>query len=124
MVNVEDFINQLKNEQREIMFYFHELLAHQLELEDKIRFKIPFYYHKSWICYLNPIKNNAVELAFLLGKELSNHQGLLEAKGRKQVAGITFSNEEEIPKDQVYEIIQEALMLDEMKYNQRMRKVC
>lgn len=122
MANVEDFINQLENEQREIMLYFHELLAHQLELEGKIRFKIPFYYHKSWICYLNPIKNDAVELAFLLGKELSNDQGLLEAKDRKQVAGITFSRVEEIPKDAVYEIIQEALMLDEMKYNQRKRK--
>lgn len=122
MANVEDFIDQLENEQREIMLYFHELLAHQLELEGKIRFNIPFYYHKSWICYLNPIKNDAVELAFLLGKELSNDQGLLEAKDRKQVAGITFSRVEEIPKDAVYEIIQEALMLDEMKYSQRRHK--
>lgn len=122
MANVEDFINQLENEQKEVMLYFHELLAHQLELEDKIRFKIPFYYHKSWVCYLNPIKNNAVELAFLYGKELSNQQGLLQANGRKQVAGITFSKVEDIPRDQVYEIIQEALMLDEMKYNQRKRK--
>lgn len=122
MANVEDFINQLENEQKEIILYFHKLLAHQLELEGKIRFKIPFYYHKSWICYLNPIKNDAVELAFLYGKELSNQQGILEAKGRKQVAGITFLNEGEIPKNQVYEIIQEALMLDEMKYNQRKRK--
>ena len=122
MANVEDYITQLENEQKEIMLYFHELLAHQLELEGKIRFKIPFYYHKSWICYLNPIKNDTVELAFLLGKELSNQQGLLETKDRKQVAGITFSNEKEIPKDQVYEIIQEALMLDEMKYSQRRHK--
>jgi hypothetical protein len=97
-------------------------LAHQLELEDKIKFKIPFYYHKSWICYLNPIKKEAVELVFLCGKELSNQQGLLQAKERKQVAGITFSKRGDIPKDQVYEIIQEALMLDEMKYHQRKRK--
>jgi hypothetical protein len=115
MTNVEDFINQLENRQKEIMAYFHELLAQQLELEDKIRFKIPFYFYKSWVCYLNPIKKDAVELAFLLGKELSNQQGLLEAKSRKQVAGITFRNEKDIPKEQVYEIIQEALMLDEMK---------
>jgi len=122
MVNVEEFINQLEIEQRKIVFYFHELLAHQLELAHKIRFKIPFYYHKSWVCYLNPIKKDAVELAFLSGKELSNEQGLLEANDRKQVAGITFSKVEEIPADQVYEIIQEALMLDEMKYHQRKRK--
>jgi hypothetical protein len=122
MGNVEYFINQLENGQREIMLYFHELLAHQLELEDKIRFKIPFYYHKSWVCYLNPIKNDEVELAFLLGQALSNQQGLLEANGRKQVAGITFSKVAEIPVDPVYEIIQEALILDEMKYQQRKSK--
>ncbi|ADR22327.1 hypothetical protein MATR_00310 [Marivirga tractuosa] len=122
MGNVEDFISQLENDQKEIMLYFHELLAHQLELEDRIRFKIPFYYHKSWVCYLNPIKKNAVELAFLFGQELSNQQGLLEANGRKQVAGIRFSKVEEIPVDLVYEVIQEALMLDEMKYNKRKSK--
>jgi hypothetical protein len=119
MNNVEDFINQLGNEQRKIMLYFHELLAQQLELEDKIRFKIPFYFHKSWVCYLNPIKNDSVEIAFLLGKELSNQQGLLRANGRKQVAGISISNVAEIPQEAVYEIIQEALMLDEIKYQQR-----
>jgi len=123
MTEVEQYISDLKINQREIMLYFHDLLAHQLELEAKIRYKIPFYYHKSWICYLNPIKNGGVELAFLRAYELSNHQGLLDFKGRKQVAGISFSNVDEIPRDHIYEIIQEALLLDEsIPYTSKRKK--
>ncbi|WKK86518.1 DUF1801 domain-containing protein [Marivirga arenosa] len=120
MTEVEQYIFDLKINQREIMLYFHDILAHQLELEAKIRYKIPFYYHKSWVCYMNPIKNGGVELAFLRANELSNHQGLLDFKGRKQVAGISFFNLKKVPKDLIYEIIQEALLLDEsIKYKSK-----
>ncbi|WNB17966.1 DUF1801 domain-containing protein [Marivirga arenosa] len=123
MTEVEQYIFDLKINQREIMLYFHDLLAHQLELEDKIRYKIPFYYHKSWVCYMNPIKNGGVEVAFLRANELSNHQGILDFKGRKQVAGISFSNVDEIPRDHIYEIIQEALLLDEsIPYTSKRKK--
>jgi hypothetical protein len=49
----------------------------ELNLEDKIRFGIPFYFGRSWICYLNPIKNHKVELAFVRGNELSNIQKVI-----------------------------------------------
>ncbi len=50
MNKVKDFIDQLDGQHREIMRYFHNLLSKELELTEKIRFKIPFYYGKSWIC--------------------------------------------------------------------------
>ncbi len=97
MGEAENFIYQFEGNQREIMLYFHNLLTCDLGLEDKIRFKIPFYYRKSWICYLNPTKEKKIEFAFVRGNELSNSQGLLKNKGRKQVYSIDFEKVSDIP---------------------------
>ncbi len=115
MSEVENFIYQLEGNQREVMLYFHHKLTTELGLVAKIRYKIPFYYQRSWICYLNPIKHDKVELAFLRGNELSNYQGLLESRGRKQVSGIQFERVADIPESAMYEIIHEAILLDETK---------
>ncbi len=113
MEAIEDFIYRYEGEQKAILLYFHHYLYEQLELTPKIKFKIPFYYRKSWICYLNPIKPNGIELAFTRGNELSNAQGLLQTKARKQFSGITFHTVKEIPFKAIDEIVQEAILLDE-----------
>ena len=122
MSEVEDFIYQFEGNQRELMLYFHRLLTMDLNLIDKIRFKIPFYYRKSWICYLNPSKDGKTEFALVRGNELSNVQGLLESKGRKQVYSIEFERVSDIPKQKINEIIQEAILLDETKLYQSKRQ--
>lgn len=115
MTEIEDYIYQFDGNQRNIMLYFHNILTKELNLTEKIRFKIPFYYGKSWICYLNPIKSKKIEFAFVRGNELSNKQGILINKGRKQVYSMEFSSISEIPVDLVNEIIHEAILLDEIK---------
>jgi hypothetical protein len=95
------------------MLYIHKLLSVELNLTDKLRFKIPFYYRKSWICYLNPSKNNSIEFAFVRGNELSNSQGLLDSKGRKQVLSVELTELSKIPIKELTEIIHEAILLDE-----------
>lgn len=115
MSEVEDFIYHFEGNQRQVMLYFHNLFTQELNLTDKIRYKIPFYYGRSWICYLNPTKENSIELAFIRGNELSNAQGLLHSKGRKQVYGIEIKKVSDIPFAAVNEIIQEAILLDESK---------
>ena len=123
MTEAEDFIYQFEGNQRDVMLYFHRLLTIELDLTDKIRFKIPFYYRRSWICYLNPIKNSAVEIAFIRGNELSNYQGILESRGRKQVYGVQFEKVNEIPVQEMNEIIQEAILLDESAPYKSKRKL-
>ncbi len=115
MTDVEDFIHHYDGNQREIMLFFHRLLTLELGLTEKIRFKIPFYYGKSWICYLNPIKNDSVEFAFVRGNELSNQKAILENKGRKQVYSITFKKLSDVPQRIINETIQEAILLDKTK---------
>ncbi len=113
MTAVELFILEKEGEQQKILDRLHNLLSSFPEITSKIRYKIPFYYHKSWICYLNPTKDGGIELAFTRGNELSNEQGLLDSKGRKQVYGISFHSSREIDEDLVAEVFQEALILDE-----------
>lgn len=114
MSKVEEFILDKEGEQQAILQFLHDLMMSTPEVTSKIRYRVPFYYRKSWFCYLNPTKKPVgVEMVFIRGVELSNEQGLLAAKGRKQVAGITFTSVEDIPVESVLEIIQEALYLDE-----------
>lgn len=110
MTEVEDLIYRFEDSQREIMLYLHHLFL-DMNLMPKIRYRIPFYYRKSWICYVNP-KKEGVELVFLQGKQLSNTQGLLDDKGRKQVAGITLKSVDDIPHEAIFEIAQEAILLE------------
>lgn len=120
---VEHFIYEKEGAEREVLLYLHQILVEELGLLPKIRYRIPFYYQKSWICYLNPLKEGGVEFVFIRGNELSNEQALLDAKGRKQVRGITFRQVADIPLEAIYEIIQEALVLDErVPYSVRKNK--
>lgn len=113
MDTVQSFILEKTGTQKDLLQYFHRLLQDQPGVVSKIRYQIPFFYRKSWVCYLNPIKKEGVELAFLRANELSNEQGLLDFRGRKQVGGIIFYKTDDIPEEAVMEIIQEALLLDE-----------
>ena len=113
MTDIEDFIYNHEGVQREIMLFIHEILIDFPEITSKLSYKLPFYYRKSWICYLNPLKNGKVELAFPRGNELSNAQNLLVSKNRKQVKGIELESVKDIPRNVLLEIIQEAVILDE-----------
>jgi len=122
MNEVENYIYQFEGNQKEVIMYFHNLLTNDFNLSSKIRYKIPFYDIKSWICYLNPLKNGKIELAFIRGNELSNHQGMLNSKGRKQVYGIEFAKISDIPITEVNEIINEAIILDSIEPYKSKRK--
>lgn len=114
---VEAFIFEKEANQQAIMLYLHDLLMAQPHMTCKIRYRVPFYYRKSWICYLNPKKGDRIELCFLRGNELSNEQGILDFKDRTQVCGIEWGTLAEIQEEALHEIIQEALILDDtVKY--------
>ena len=83
-LTVQDYIDSRPENQRAIMTSLDQLILEYPKVISKLRYKIPFYYQKSWICYLNPIRDQGVELVFIRANELSNEQGILDAKGRKQ----------------------------------------
>lgn len=109
---INDFILGLDGQQKAIVSYLHQRLSDHHGLSQDIRYKIPMYSQKTWVCYLNPIKNNGIELAFAKGHLLSNDQGILLQKKRRFVAGIDLYNVNKIPEKSIDEIVQEALILD------------
>jgi len=109
---VENFILSREGKQREVMNHLHYLLTETYNLGPKIKFGIPFYYRKHWVCYLNPLKGGLVELVFLRGNELSNEQGILNGKNRKMVKGIEIAAMHDVPENHLHEIINEAILLD------------
>ena len=113
MEEVLGFIEELEGRQRDIAEFMHVFLLQHAEMEPKIRFKIPFYFIHSWICYLNPIKPDGIELAFVRANELSFHEGILDFKKRKQIAGIELHELSKIPTQAIVAILQEAILLDE-----------
>ena len=112
---MDAFLERVSDSQEEMVMFLHEQFLQFPGVSSKIRFKIPFYYYNSWVCYLNPVKPNKIELVFIHGNELSNEQGLLDPRGRKMVAGIMLENLRTIPLDSIMEIFSEAIMLDEEK---------
>ncbi|WP_370090047.1 DUF1801 domain-containing protein [Ekhidna sp.] len=114
MNSIQNFIAGLDGQQKAIVSYLHQRLTDYHGLTQHIKYEIPMYYQKSWVCYLNPIKKNGIELAFLKGHRLSNEQGLLSQKNRKMVAGIDLFEMNNLPEIEIDQIVQEALILDEM----------
>ena len=108
-----DYIESLDGEQRRIMLALHQFLSTFPQVTCRIRYRVPFFNRKSWLCYLNPQKNGGVELCFVRANELSNENGLLDFKNRTQVAGVTYFATGEIREEALAEVVQEALLLDE-----------
>lgn len=113
MNKVEDYILNFEGDQKEIMLFFHGLLTEEFDLIPRFQYNLPFYYRKSWICYLFPTKKGLIELAFPRGRELPNAQGILKSRGRKMVSSIEFKELKDIPVKGIREVIQEAIMLDD-----------
>lgn len=90
MPTVSDFIESCENaDQRAVLEHLHELFLSVPGLRPVLKYKIPFYECRSWVCYLNPEKTGGVELAFTRANELSNEQGLLDFRERKQVEAVS-----------------------------------
>lgn len=113
MNEVEAYIYSYEGDTLEVMKYLHDLMMGQPGIGCRISFKIPVYFRNSWICYISPLKKGGIEFVFTRGRELSNEQGILEARGRKEVAGIRLKNMDDMPHEPLLEVIQEAIILDE-----------
>jgi hypothetical protein len=109
----ELFIFEKEGNQKEILeFLHHYILKYDSDIYCKLRYGIPFYYKRSWICYLNTVGRDKVEIAFTRANELKENIQFLEFGKRKQVAGITIQNIEDIPLGILKEVLAEALVLD------------
>ena len=109
---VEQFIAQQANPQRDLLLALHQLLLTYPNIKPKIRYRIPFYDQNKWICYLNPLKNGGVELAFVRANEMPEIADLLNRKSRSQIAGIDIVELNENVLKTIDLALQCALQLD------------
>ena len=109
-------IRHWSDHQQNLAMYLHEMISSTQDLELKLKFNLPFYYRKTWVCYINKYKKDGVELAFPRGFELSQEHELLSSKGRKMVKGIALFSISEFQscKSQIQYILNEAVLLDDM----------
>jgi len=103
--------------------YLHRLFTENYDLESNHKYEIPFYSSKSWICYINPIKNDTVELDFTRGIELVHQADVLNFKGRKQVKGFDLKGLDYQQLELVGMVLQDAIILDhKVPYKSKRKK--
>jgi len=123
-MNVRNFINEQHQPQREIMTIVRSwILDLGPHTQEKISYKIPYFSFYGAMCYINP-HEDGVDLGFTKGYELSNDQGILEAKGRRQVKSVTFHSVAELEEneDTIRHILNEAAILNEYRFKRKVKK--
>ena len=116
--SVDEFIDYQLTHLQQLMQRIRILVlnAHP-KMREHLEINTPMFKVKQDVCYfgkVHPVKG--LELCFLRGFQLSNEQGLLDAKGRKYIHGITLVdiNDLKSKEEAFLEILNEALILDEI----------
>lgn len=108
---VANYIERQSPLQQKILFYLYDYFMAYPNIEALYKFRIPFFYQKTWVCYTNAKKNKGVELVFVRGREISAYPTLM-ANGRKMAKGIMYTSIEEIDHQILDPLWLEALELD------------
>jgi hypothetical protein len=113
MTEVSLFIAEQPEENRAILYRLQRIILDSApQIEEKLSYKIPFYYYYGRLCYLNPHRHG-VDIGFCRGFALANETGLLESKNRAEVKTITYPAADTIAEKPLREILQEALIVNE-----------
>jgi hypothetical protein len=61
------------------------------DFKEELKYGIPFYMYKGWVCFVNAAKTH-VDIGFTAGVELSDSYGLFDQRGLKQVRHIKIES--------------------------------
>jgi hypothetical protein len=130
-LDIDDYIESKDNSLKPLLVHIRKviMLAHP-NIREQISWSLPFFYCFDYLCYMSVSKKTkGLEVCFVKGFHLSNESGLLDAKDRKLVQGITFTSlaDYEEKEEAFMEILQEAILFNEMNpeikfYNMVVRK--
>jgi len=121
MSSVERYIESRPNSEQAVFFCTRRLILESAPgMMEKISYKIPFYYYLGPFCYLNPYKGG-LDLGFFYGLDLSNEQGILESRDRKQVQSIPIYTLDDYYEKELAlcEILQEALLVSQIRHSKK-----
>ncbi len=116
--DIDDYIEGKDKSIKPLLAHIRKviMLAHP-NIREQISWNTPFFYCFDHLCYFSIIrKTKGLEVCFVKGFQLSDESGLLDAKDRKLVKGITFKSMEDYEeKEETFlEILQEAVLFNEM----------
>lgn len=112
---VLEYIESQNDTQKEIMLSLHDFLMSFDMSKVKLSYGIPFYSRKSWICYQTPKKEGGVELVFPRAIELKQIYKFVDFKDRKIAGGITYQSQNDIDFEILAYILEEMILLDNVK---------
>lgn len=116
MHNIQNYIDNCDSLFIPIVIRIRSIIKSTIpDIEEKLSYGVPFFYHHGPLCYIN-VRKKCIDLGFTKGYALSNKQGVLESKNRKQVPTISFYNESEIDELTIKEILFKAATLNEFKF--------
>jgi uncharacterized protein YdeI (YjbR/CyaY-like superfamily) len=123
-MTVRDYIASQPDPQQEIMRIIRSwILDLGSYTQEKISYKIPYFYFYGHLCYLNPVKDG-VDLSFTKGYELEDEHKILELRGRKRVKSVTFFSVAELEEheEEVRRLLNEAAILNEYQYKRKQKE--
>jgi len=111
---VDEFVNRLPEGIRALAERLRKIILTSSEqIREQIKHKIPFYYYKGQLCYINPFDDRVV-LGFSRGAEMPDEHGMLKGN-QKTVRHAVFYLHTELDKEKVRNLIYEALIVNEIK---------
>ena len=120
-ISMEEFLISLPKNEQEITIRLRKTVFKAApELKEKFSYGVPFYYGKKRVCFIWPSsapygkQNNTVQFGFCRGNLLSDERKTLEKETRKQVYMITYSSPKQIQEKILKELIEEAMIVDDL----------
>lgn len=114
MKKVMRFIEMQDEPHHALLLKLHEWLMSFPAMHCELRYGVPFYGRNRWVCYLNPLKKRGLECCFLYAYVLADERGVLDFRGRTQVAGMILSSIYELDFPALRAVLQEALLIDDL----------
>jgi hypothetical protein len=111
---VDEFVSLLPESIRNLAEKLRKIILTSSEkIVEQVNHKIPFYYYKGQLCYINPFDDRVV-LGFSRGADLPDEHLMLKGS-QKTVRRVVFYPVTDFDEDKVRNLIYEALIVNELK---------
>ncbi len=103
--------------QRDLMAAVRAVILKTIpDVEEMIKYTVPFYTRKGLFCYLSPLKKkDGIYIGFAEGYRMSDESGILTGKDLKQIRHMEFRKPSDIKVRLLKKYLLEAAMLNELK---------
>lgn len=123
--DIDEFLERLPREEQVITKFLRSIILDcDPHIQEKLAYGVPYFFRKRRVCFIWPHsapygpKDTLVSLGFCYGCQLSNEQKILLKEGRTQVSIVKYTSLASINQKMVQEILQEALMVDDLPFDE------